>query len=245
MARSAHDLGLRPLTARSVIASVLLGTHPPVLPVKALVRVGELFGIAEGTVRVALSRMAADGELIADDGRYRLGPRLAARQADQDRGRRPEVTAWSGTWEIVLGTAREADVGVLGGRLEAMHLGWAGGRTWLRPANLIRSPSTPWPEECVRFEGRPAPGGDVRSVLGSLWDLDEWARIGTELIGAYHRAEDPAARFVVAAAILRHLRTDPLLPDGLTPPEWPAGDLRRTYETFETALASLMVASVP
>jgi phenylacetic acid degradation operon negative regulatory protein len=244
MARFAHDLGLRPLTARSVIASVLLGTHPPVLPVKALVRVGDLFGIAEGTVRVALSRMAADGELIAEDGRYRLGPRLAARQADQDQGRWPEVTAWSGCWEIVLGADREADVGALGGRLEALHLAWAGGRTWLRPANLIRSPSTPWPEECVRLEGRPVAGGHDRPVVGSLWDLESWARLGTALLGAYHRAEDPAARFVVAAAILRHLRTDPLLPDRLTPPAWPARNLRRTYETFETELQGLMVASV-
>ncbi|MDQ3757078.1 MAG: PaaX domain-containing protein, C- domain protein, partial [Actinomycetota bacterium] len=45
----------RPLTARSVLLSTLLGAHPPELPVQVLVRSGELFGMAEGTVRVALS----------------------------------------------------------------------------------------------------------------------------------------------------------------------------------------------
>jgi len=37
-----------------VIASTLLGMHPPVLAAQVLVRSGELFGIAEGTTRTAL-----------------------------------------------------------------------------------------------------------------------------------------------------------------------------------------------
>ena len=40
------DLGIEPLTARSLMLSTLLGTHPPSLPVRALVAVGELFGFA-------------------------------------------------------------------------------------------------------------------------------------------------------------------------------------------------------
>lgn len=223
-----------------MIASILLGTHPPVLSVKALVRVGDLFGIAEGTIRVALSRMAADGELIAGDGHYRLGARLAARQASQDRGRWPEVTEWSGRWEIVLGAEGDGD------RLEGLHLAWAGGRTWLRPANLIRSSSTSWPKGCLRFEGEPVTdGADTQAVVESLWDLEGWQRLGADLIGAYHAAGGPAERFVVAAAILRHLRTDPLLPDALATQPWPARSLRRTYEAFEKELQSLMVASAP
>ncbi len=57
------ETGERPLTARSIVASALLGTHPPVLRGQLLVRLGELFGVAEGTTRVALSRMVAAGEL--------------------------------------------------------------------------------------------------------------------------------------------------------------------------------------
>ncbi|MDQ6839908.1 MAG: PaaX domain-containing protein, C- domain protein [Actinomycetota bacterium] len=239
------DLGLRPLTARSVIASVLLGTHPPILAVKALVQVGELFGIAEGTMRVALSRMVADGELITTDAHYRLGPRLADRQTRQDRGRWPEVTEWFGSWEIVLGTEGDGDHETVGAGLDALHLAWAGGRTWLRPANLIRASSTPWPHGCLRFEGRPvADTTDDRTVAASLWDLDGWGHLGSDLIDAYHDADDPAERFVVAAAILRHLRTDPLLPDALIDGAWPARGLRQTYEAFAEELHGLMVASV-
>jgi phenylacetic acid degradation operon negative regulatory protein len=70
------------LTARSVIASTLLGTTPPRLPARVLVEAGELFGIAEGTTRVALSRMVASGELATDDGWYVLrGQRLLVRLA--------------------------------------------------------------------------------------------------------------------------------------------------------------------
>ena len=76
----ADTLGLQPLTARSVILSVLLGTHPPRLPVKILVRTAELFGISEGTTRVALSRLAADGDVVAEDRDYRLTARLLDRQ---------------------------------------------------------------------------------------------------------------------------------------------------------------------
>ena len=43
-----EQLGLRPLTARSVLLSALLGTTPPRLPVGRLVRAAELFGITIG-----------------------------------------------------------------------------------------------------------------------------------------------------------------------------------------------------
>ena len=50
-----------PLTARSVLASALLGMDPPELPVAQLVRLTGLFGISENRARVALSRMVAGG----------------------------------------------------------------------------------------------------------------------------------------------------------------------------------------
>ena len=48
---------------------------------------GELFDISEGTVRTALLRMAAAGELIAVDGSYELAGALLERQSRQDRSR--------------------------------------------------------------------------------------------------------------------------------------------------------------
>src|SRR3954451_15825186 len=94
-----------PLTARSVVASTLLGTDPPVLPVATLVKVAGLFGVNEGTARVALSRMAAAGEVEADEGRYRLAGHLLARQARQRESRSPQLRRWRGSWALVVVTA--------------------------------------------------------------------------------------------------------------------------------------------
>ena len=104
----------KPMTARSVVASTLLGVEPPRLTTRILVRSGELFGIAEGTTRVALSRMVAAGELRPDDDGYRLG-RAACSTARPARppaaGRRP--SDWDGTWELAVvrpaGARRAAD----------------------------------------------------------------------------------------------------------------------------------------
>ncbi|HEX8582205.1 MAG TPA: hypothetical protein VF640_07745, partial [Acidimicrobiales bacterium] len=101
----AAPLGERPLTARNVIASTLLGVRPPELAGRVLVRSGELFGIAEGTTRVALSRMVAAGELEADGGRYRLTGRLLARQARQAESRTGATGPWDGTWRLAVVTA--------------------------------------------------------------------------------------------------------------------------------------------
>ena len=52
-----------PLTARSLIASLLLGLDPPSATAQFVVRSNEMFGVNEGTTRTALSRMVAAHEL--------------------------------------------------------------------------------------------------------------------------------------------------------------------------------------
>jgi phenylacetic acid degradation operon negative regulatory protein len=222
---------------------VLLGTHPPVLPVAALVRVGELFGIAEGTIRVALSRMTADGELVTDNGCYRLGRSLEHRQAVQDRGRRPDVRPWAGAWELVVATDARPPTH-LAPLLDELRLAPTGGQVWMRPANLVRPPDQAWPAGTRRLE---ADGdGDVaadRALAASLWDLEGWAADGHQLLEAFAGAERPAGRFVVAAAILRHLRLDPVLPPALVDPSWPDGDLREAYSAFTRELGDILAAT--
>ena len=90
------------LTARSVLASALLGEDPPELPVAHLVHLAGLFGINPNRARVALSRMVASGEATTDGaGRYRLAGRLLERrdrQEDSRIGTHPVRGRASGAW---------------------------------------------------------------------------------------------------------------------------------------------------
>lgn len=235
-------LGLRPLTARSVVLSTLLGHHPPRLPARALVRVGELFGIAEGTVRVALSRMVAAGDLRQSDGSYGLTARLMERQARQDESRAPRTVPWAGGWEIALVAGAEprtaADRAALRQAMTALRLGELREGSWLRPANLDRPRPAAAVEQCTWLTG--TPDGDPAALAGRLWDLAGWSARARALLVALGRAATPADRFTVSAAILRHLLADPLLPDALLPGDWPGRELRARYGEFEAELGELL-----
>lgn len=246
----------RPLTARSVLASTLLGMDPPESSARLLARSGELFGIAEGTTRTALSRMVAAGELEpAGDGRYRLSGRLLARQTRQRQSRRPELRRWDGEWRtaIVVAEGRSAAAraalraGMTAARMAELREG-----CWLRPDNLAVTPEGPVAEQCRWFVGHPA-GGDADAVAlaASLWDLRAWAGRAGHLLGRMDatapslRAGDVAVLapcFVLAASVLRHLQADPLLPDELLPATWPGASLRAAYDEYEQALQGLLRA---
>ncbi|MBV8464068.1 MAG: hypothetical protein JO368_12285, partial [Acidimicrobiales bacterium] len=93
----------RPFTARSVLASALLGEDPPELPVAHLVELAGLFGISGNRARVALSRMVAAGEATTDGaGRYRLAGHLLGRQARQLESRTGAAAPWDGRWVFVV-----------------------------------------------------------------------------------------------------------------------------------------------
>lgn len=219
------------LSARSAVLSALLGSHPPELAARHLVRIGELFGIAEGTVRVALSRMVAAGDLVQAGGRYTLSERLIERQARQDESRDPHTRPWDGTWEIAVVTAERrapADRAAFRHAMGALRLAELREGTWMRPANLVRD----WPEsvtaQCTLIDGRPH--GDPTPLL---WDLDGWAAEARRLERALERADGLAEGFLVSAAVLRHLLKDPLLPPALLPGDWPGGELRERYDAFD------------
>lgn len=245
-----------PLTARSVLASVLLGTDPPELPTALLVRTAELFGIAEGTARTALSRMVGAGEASGDGTRYRLVGRLVARQDRQAASRRAETLAWDGSWELVTvdGNRRRSasDRAALREALRALRLAEVREGVWARPDNLdpARSPeasavAAAW---CLRWNGaRPSPVPDV----SSLWDLVDWARGAVALreemdalVGPLDAGDHSALAegFVTSAAVLRHLQADPLLPASLVPTDWPGDALRHEYDRYDAAYRAVLRA---
>lgn len=238
----------RKLTARSVLASTLLGAEPPELPVAHLVHVAGLFGINENRARVALSRMAASGEATTNgDGRYRLAGHLLQRQARQSASRAGRTGRWSGAWHLVVLTdaGRDAEVrsqrrrALVVSRLAELRVG-----VWLRPDNLPLSVPELSRREASVFSGRPA--GDEVALTASLWDLDGWATRARQLL-AELRAVAPAGPdvlapgFVLSATVLRHFQADPLLPAALLPETWPGDELRAEYDQWDARYRRVLV----
>jgi phenylacetic acid degradation operon negative regulatory protein len=238
-----------PLTARSVLASVLLGTDPPWLPTPLLVRTTALFGITEGSTRTALSRMTAAGEAVAEHSGYRLVGRLVARQARQTASRRAAIRRWDGTWELatVDGDTRRpaADRAALRDALGTLRLAELREGVWGRPDNLDpdRSPGATAVVEqwCATWRGaRPEEPPDV----AGLWDLPTWAAQAAELrvdMGRLLRGLERgdiavlADGFITSAAVLRLLQADPLLPAALLPNRWPGTEVRAEYDAYDAA----------
>jgi len=237
--------GLRPLTARSAVLSTLLGAHPPRLPARSLVKVGELFGIAEGTIRVALSRMVAAGDLVQSNGDYALTSRLLQRQARQDASRVPAVRPWSGEWEIAVVTADRrppAERMAFRQTMAGLRLAELREGTWLRPANLARPLAGFADTDCVVLHGRP--DGEPADLVSALWELEAWAARARRLFGALDDADALPERFTLAAAVLRHFVADPVLPPELLPRDWPGDALRARYEEFDAAFQSVLRAQI-
>jgi phenylacetic acid degradation operon negative regulatory protein len=237
---SGSEIGLRPLTARSIILTLLLAAHPPELPARDLVRAAALFDVAENTLRSALSRMVSPGDLVNTGSVYQLTDRLLARQQRQDDSLRPPMTAWNGDWEFAVVTSvgrTAADRARLRVDLAELRLAELREGVWLRPANLIRGWPSTLDSDVRRFVGQPASPATELPPL--LWDLAAWSDVGHALLTTARRSADPAHLFTIAAAIVRHLRSDPFLPAELAPPGWPAEELRSTYLTTIAELLAL------
>ncbi len=224
---------MRPLSTRSVVLSLLLAIHPPQLSVRELIHCVQSLGIAEPTLRVALSRMVADGDLYRTGSGYRLRERLVERQRRQDDAIHPGTKAWRGGWEMAVITASgRSPAQRVQTREELTRLRLAELRegVWLRPVNLRRR----WPEHlsalAQRFVARPEE--PHQALADRLWPARDWAATADELLAGFGRASDPAERFTVAAAIVRHLLTDPVLPEQLQPHQWPGARLRTAYAEY-------------
>ena len=244
---------IRPLGARSVIASTLLGIESGELPVERLVSAGALFGIAEGAIRTALWRMVTAGELIADGGSYRLAGSLLARRRRMGASsvaRRP----WDGTWEIVVVDAERRPAAArqeLRSAAAALHLAELRDGVWMRPDNLdperLPDEQASVNAQCLRFTG--ASGSPA--LAARLFEPEVWAVRAASLIDALDRAALPArdlgpgdlvAGFRLSIAVVRHLDRDPVLPDELLPNDWPGDELRRSYVAYHDDYAHRFTA---
>jgi phenylacetic acid degradation operon negative regulatory protein len=237
-----HLPTIQPLTARSVVLSTLLGYHPPALPVSALVRVGALFGIADRTIRTAVSRMVSNGDLDVSDGVYSLTQRLVDRQARQDESCSPTTTRWDGTWEIAIVTAPPRPLAERIALRKSMgQLRFAELRegVWTRPANLVRDHHDVVIDQCTAFRGH---YDDAPALVDALWDLSAWAVEARRLAAALAAITGLHSGFMVSAEIIRHLLLDPCLPPALLPDDWPGDELRERYAQYSVTFAAQLRA---
>jgi len=58
------------------------------------------------------------------------------------------------------------------------------------------------------------------------------------------RPESLPAAITLAAAVVRFLRAEPLLPPVLTPRPWPADELRARYRSFDRALGRVLTTTI-
>ena len=224
------------MTARSVVLSVLLGAHPACASAGELIRLTADFGIKETTLRVALTRMVGAGDLIRSADGYRLSNRLLARQRRQDDAIDPRVRGWRGDWVVLIVTSVGSDARTRAALRTAMHnkrFGELREGVWMRPDNLELDLD---PEVDARVRILLARDDAPAELAAQLWDLPAWAQAGRRLLDEMAAASDIPGRFVVAASVVRHLLTDPVLPDELLPADWPGTRLRAAYHDFAAEL---------
>jgi phenylacetic acid degradation operon negative regulatory protein len=226
------------MTARSVVLSVLLGAHPAWATAAELVLMTADFDIKEATLRVALTRMVSAGDLVRSEDGYRLSDRLLARQRRQDNAINPPLRSWDGSWTTLVITSVGIDArtrAALRTALQQNRFGELREGVWLRPDNVETTLSDDV-LSLVRvlrgYDDNPA------ELAGQLWDLRAWAITGRRLLDDMSAAADIPGRFAVAAAIVRHLLTDPVLPDELLADGWPGAGLRHSYARFAAELVA-------
>jgi phenylacetic acid degradation operon negative regulatory protein len=256
-------IGRRPLSARSVLASALLGSDTGRLTVAELVAMASLFGISAGAARTCLWRMVCNDELTADDGCYALAGRLAERRERVDEASRVDdgtAPRWDGTWELAIVALERrlaADRLELRKAATALHLAELREGVWIRPDNLDPQRFPPsravLDRQCTHFHG--AATDIAADKVRSLFSLDEWADDARALVDAMNAVLETGNRdastesfrydFALSIAVVRHLQLDPLLPVEFTGGHWPGHALRSAYRRFDRAFKHRMDGAFP
>lgn len=230
-------------SSRSLILDLLSTLRRGTMPVQALVEAGGLFGIAENSTRVALTRLTGAGTVERDArGAYRLSaePGPVGRRATSWRTLERGLRRWSGDWVGVLSPSTRRGERVRRERALGL-LGFAP----LTPALAVRPDNLALRVDAIRVELLDlglAAGDLVLSIrdLDAMTDARARRAWNGDAIRAEHRAmlarieastralaHEAAERarvdsFLLGGRAIRQLILDPRLPDELVP-----GDERR------------------
>lgn len=242
------------LRPRRLILHLMLTDIRRPLGVRDAITAGALFGIKESSVRVAMTRLSADGLIQASDrGEYRLGP--AARSLAEDvarwRSSLKQLRSWRGTWiGVNCAALPRSDRSALRRRERGLAMtGFVdlGGGLFMRPDNLAGGVENMRKrlrdlglEEPLQVFGIHDLDPASRTHLLSQWPVEKLNRAyrdtQAQLQAWLERCHllDPtvAAReaFVIGDAAIRQMVFDPLLPEELV-------DAPARQAFFETLLA--------
>jgi phenylacetic acid degradation operon negative regulatory protein len=226
---------VRQPTPRSLIVDLLSTLRRGSMPVAGLIQAGALFGIAEGSMRVALHRLQADGRVENDErGSYRLGAAAAPMRSvvagwrDLDRRTRP----WNGRWIAMhadTARRRRARIDPAARALRLFGFEQLAPGLLVRPANLregvagVRAAlhALVLPAAALVYEIGEL-GLDLDARARALWD---GAALGRGYRAARREIERSSARlpglpeaeamvesFRLGGRVLQQLVLDPLLP---------------------------------
>ena len=253
-------IGNPPMKPRAIVWD-LFGDHLRYIdhghvPMRALNRLLDVFGVGESTTRVVLSRMRREGWFTtAREGRqtsYALTGR-SIRMLDEgrarifDRGR----DAWDGIWRTVIYAVPEESRGERDRvrRTLAWHgFGPLAAATWISPHPRLETVRDALADLSATrmdlLESRALSRAADREMAFRCWDLDGLGRDYVELISGYEQlpgavelaalpGSEALRRQVELVASYRALPfRDPDLPAALLPEGWPG---RRAHELFTAA----------
>ena len=196
-------------------------------------------GIADGVVRTAMSRLAADGWLE----RRRVGRQsfygLAARGRDTFREAsahiyHPRPTVWAGHFDLVL-TDRTADRDRVRAGMTAAGFGQLAPDTWIAPGG---HPPATVPGRTLTLD-LSGDAGTARALAARVWPLERMAAAYTRFLEAFTPVRDAmaagravsdldalAARVLLVHEFRRIVLRDPLLPAAILSATWPGAAAR-------------------
>ena len=258
--RVSNLIGDRPLRARSVLATALLGADQPRLTVGELVAIASLVRHQRGAHPYVSVADGQHGNSPATTGATRSPGDCSERRQRVDDASRLDQTAarrWDGTWELAIVSVdrRPASEQLeLRKAATALHLAELREGVWIRPDNLdpqrLQLSREVLDQQCTHFHRA---GTDITAeTMRSLFDLDAWADDAARLSEAMEDELDAAdtesagatgvftRQFALSIAVVRHLQLDPLLPVEFTGDKWPGKTLREVYRRFDTAFKQRM-----
>ncbi|PLX39268.1 MAG: phenylacetic acid degradation operon negative regulatory protein PaaX [Hyphomicrobiales bacterium] len=240
-----HFQARTPIRAWSLIVTVYGDAIVPrggVLWLGSLIDLLDVFGVAPGLVRTAVSRLTADDWLmrtrVGRKSYYRLSPRGRAAFAEATRRiyfARNEP--WDGRFHLaILDDGGEGNRSAVRRSLEEAGFGAVAPTVMIAPSGRTR----PEPGlDYILMEGTAVPGGDARRLAERAWPLERIAAGYERFIAQFEPLAEALeerdrlspldaviARILLVHEFRRIILRDPELPAALLPENWPGSRAR-------------------